>query len=122
MFTQAASLFSMRRFATRSAAARSGRLVNTKSAFMPQAFMHGWKLQAHAKGLLELAVDEAARLPHEREQPSGDALRSLFAGHSPGSRQARVVSHQIQPVRHLQFAVVGSVENSDRRVHVERAH
>src|ERR1700704_6275506 len=74
MLTQAASCFSTSRSASRSAAARSGRLVNTKSVLMPQSFIDGRVAQAHAEHLLQRVS------PFERQALGPVEVGSIAAG------------------------------------------
>src|SRR5438270_4595897 len=100
MLTQAASFFSTSASASRSAAARSGRLVNTNSVLMAQSFVHGGMAQAHAQHALQACVVQAARLLHERERLRWHKSGDLAARHTRRSRQAGVVGYPVQPLAH----------------------
>src|SRR2546423_1937373 len=109
MLTQAASFFSTRSSASRSAAARSGRLVNTSSVLMAKSFSHGWVTQPIAQGLLHAPVVEPARFAHEAQELRGNALLDLAARQARGAGQSASVGDQIEPLAHTQFTVVARV-------------
>src|SRR5688572_32838916 len=68
MLTQAARRFSTSMSARRSAAARSGRLVNTKSVLMLQTLVDRRMAQPDAQLALQARIVQPARLVHERVQ------------------------------------------------------
>src|ERR1700694_5864067 len=109
MLTQAASCFSISISASRSAAARSGRLVNTKSVLMPQSFVDGWVAQAHAEHLLHAAVVQPARFGHEGQKLRRNAPTRFFPGNSRWTRQTGMLCDEVQPIRHFHFGVVCDV-------------
>src|SRR5437660_466487 len=94
MLTQAASCFST----SRSAAARSGRLVNTKSVLMPQSFIDGRVAQAHAEHLLHAPVVEPTGFAHERIKIFRKQIAHLCTGYARGPRQAGVLGHEVKPI------------------------
>src|SRR5262245_60534963 len=87
ILTQAARRFSTRASASFSAAARSGRLVNTNNVLMLQSFVDRGIAQAHAQLALEAAVVEAARLAHERIQLGRHQRLDLRARQARRARQ-----------------------------------
>src|SRR5205807_682218 len=113
MLTQAASCFSTSRSASRSAAERSGRLVNTKSVLMPQSFIDGRVAQAHAEHLLHAPVVEATRFAHERIKISRGEIGHLCTGYALGPRQAGVLGDEVKPVAHLHFRGVSGALGRD---------
>src|SRR5437588_6144125 len=109
MLTQAASCFSTSRSASRSAAARSGRLVNTKSALMPQSFIDGRVAQAHAEHLLHAPVVEPTGFARKRIKIVRNQIEHLRTWYARGPRQAGVLGHEVKPIAHLRFRVVSDV-------------
>src|SRR5678815_4094578 len=107
MLTQAARRFSISRSAMRSAAARSGTLVNTNSVRMGEALVDGRVAEAQPEHALHARVVEAARLAHERIAFRRHAALDLRARQARRPRQAVARSDELHPVGHAQLAVVG---------------
>src|SRR5688572_15367889 len=99
MLTQAASCRPISVSARRSAAARSGRLVNTSSVAMvqmsPESVVDGGVTQPYPQFVFQQAVGKAARF-------RGEGIDRLAAGKA---RQAGEVRHQVEPISQLQLAV-----------------
>src|SRR5919197_520226 len=98
MFTHAASFFSTSDCASRSATARSGKLVNTNSVFITQSFVHCGMAKPHAEHRLQPAIVEAPRLLHEAEQLRRHERADLLTRHARRSRQARMIGDEVQPL------------------------
>src|SRR5918992_1319311 len=112
MLTHAASCFSISMSASLSAAARSGRLVNTKSLLMPQSFINGAVAQRDAEDVLQARIIEAARFGSER--------LSDWTAWRPG--QAAEIGDQVEPVAQFHLGIVGGVVNAGQRIGLERTN
>src|SRR3954462_3810772 len=91
MFTHAARFFSTTMSASRSAAARSGRLVNTNSMLMGEPFPYRRIAQPYAQPFLHSPVVEASRFIHEAQHLWRDVLGDAIARHARRFGQAGVL-------------------------------
>src|SRR6185369_13735211 len=122
MLTQAASRFSTRLSASRSAAARSGRLVNTNSVLMRQSFIYGRVAQLQAENPLQAPVVQSPRFVHERKQLRGYARLRLAACDAQRPWQPGARRDEVEPLAHLETAIVRGVVGARGCVVLERAH
>src|SRR4051812_6193016 len=116
MLTQAARRFSITRSAMRSAAARSGRLVNTNSVRMREPLVNGWITKLESQNLFYARVVQAPRLAHEIVR-----FGERGARHARRPRQASGIGDQVQPVAHLHARVVARVVETLGRLVLQRA-
>src|SRR5580765_6975208 len=119
MLTQAASRFSITRSASRSAAARSGTLVNTNSERMGESLVNGRIAKLEPQNLFQARVVQASRLAHEIVRPLGER-GARGARHTRRPRQSRGIGDQVKPVAHLHSRVVAGVVDPLRRLVLER--
>src|SRR5205085_8103244 len=103
MLTHAARFFCTSVSASRSAAGRSGRLVNTKSALMGESFAYGGIRKPHAEHLLQARVLQSPGLAHEAKCPRRHEIGDALARDARRARQVSVIGDEIQPVAHAEL-------------------
>src|SRR5438105_1900423 len=118
---QAARFFCTSSSASRSAAARSGKLVSTKSVLMSEPFLHGTVAKAHTEYLLQPPVIEAPRFAHEARQRRRHPRVHLSARNARRPRQSDMLGDEIEPVAHAHLRIVGRVIDAGRRIRFQRA-
>src|SRR5690348_9871826 len=121
MLTHAARFFCTSTSASRSAAARSGRLVNTKSVLMRESFAYRGIGEPQAEHLLQARVVQSPRLAHEAQRLRRQQICDALARYARRARQVSVGGDQIEPIAHAQLAIVGGVIDAGRRIRLERA-
>src|SRR5580765_5658206 len=116
MLTQAASRFSITRSASRSAAARSGTLVNTNSVRMGESLVNGRIAKLEPQNLFQARVVQASRFAHEIVRLPGER----GARYARRPRQSRGTGDQVKPVAHLHARVVAGVVDALGRFVLKR--
>src|SRR5690349_17885920 len=106
MLTHAARFCCTSVSASRSAAGRSGRLVNTKSVLMGESFAYRGIQEPHAEHLLQARVIQSPRLAHEAQRRRRHEICEALTRYARRAGQASIVGDQIEPVAHAQLAIV----------------